>query len=370
MRLAVLTALAVFSVTACERTTQTPPPEPAPRFEVPVSDELPGLATPSTGIAFWDHPTLSFNSMMITVGNEGVVAYNIEDGVEAARIDGVAANGAAVSYLGLGAQAAGVLALFNMSENAFKFYGIDNASRQLLPIEGGPAIEGEVHGFCFGRAREASAPSLYVLQATEILIFNFDAAETGVALAGEGALGSPDNLTSCAVDIDGILLVAAEDGKIYRIDEPDSFTTHFAEAPIAEVGGLSVIATVPDSTESETPISGQIILLDKADGGAHVFDRDTGAALGVITVAATDQLPGVTAATSIGATSANLGALYRNGAIAYGVQAEDGAAIRLIPYNAVVNALSLSEGTGLAARGKAPQVEDTGLLIAPTFQPE
>lgn len=370
MRLAALAAITVFSIAACERAEETAPPELVQRLTVPVSDDLPGLAAPATGIAFWDHPALSFNSMMITAGSEGVIAYNMEDGVEAARIEGIAANGAAVSYLGLGAQAAGILALLDTDDNVFRFYGIDNVSRQFLAIEGGPNIEGDIHGFCFGRAQGATAPSLYVLQSTEILIYNYEAFESGVSVSGQGALGAPNNLRTCAVDIDGILLVADDSGKIYRVDNPDSFADHFAQASIAEIGSLSVIAATSDTSESTTSISGQIILLDKADGAAHVFDRDTGAALGIIAVAATDQLPGVTAATSMGATSANLGALYRNGAIAYGVEGEESAAIRIIPYNAVMNALSLPEGTGLPARGEAPKAEDSNLLIETPFTPE
>lgn len=379
--LAALLACLALLAAACERAgdaQQQPAPQPAPRVEVPVSDELPGLPAPASGIAFWDHPTLPFNSMLVVAGPQGALAYNIEDGVETARIDGVAADGAAVSYAGYGAQATGVLALFDGAENAFRFYGVDNFSRRFAPLGGGfetgLTVEGAVHGFCFGRAQGAAAPSLFVLQDGQILIVNFDTAENGLAVAGEGAIEAPQGLASCAVDIDGVLLVASESGDIYRIDGPDSFAAPFASAETAEAGDLSIAASAPVSgdggRESEEQISGQIILLDKADGAAHVFNRADGAPLGVVTVAATDQLPGVTAAHAMGLTAANLGALYRNGVVAYAVTGEDGPAVRLIPYNAVLNALALPEGTVLSPRGAAPTTGGNGLIIdAPPFTP-
>ena len=369
MRLAALAALAVLAA-ACERAGEAPAPQPAPRFEIPVSDELPGLAAPATGVAFWDHPALPFNSMMIVAGAQGVIAFNIEDGVEAARIDGVPAEGAAVSYLGRGPQATGVMALFDSAQNAFSFYGVDNVSRRFRPLDGGPAVEGEVSGFCFGRAQEMSAPSLFVLQNAQILIFNFDAAGDGLALAGEGAVEAPAGLASCAVDIDGVLIVAADDGTIYRIDGPESFAEPFASADVAEAGDLSLTASaVDDEASGETIISGQITLLDKADGAAHVFDRANGEALGVITVSGTEQMAGVAAANAMGLSGANLGALYRNGVVAYAVTAEDGPAIRLIPYNAVLNALALPEGTAPPPRSAAPAAERDSLLIDAPFPP-
>lgn len=368
-----LACIALITVAACEQAEESPPP-PTPRVEVPVSDELPGLPAPASGVAFWDHPTLPFNSMLIAVGAQGALAYNIEDGVEAARIDAITVGGAAVSYVGYGPQAAGVLALFDGAENAFRFYSVDNLSRQFAPLgaglENGLAVDGAVHGFCFGRARGTAAPSLFILQDAQILIFNFDTAEEGLAPAGEGAIQAPGGLASCAVDIDGVLLVAARSGDVYRIDGPDSFAAPFASAATTEAGDLSIAASATEGDGGAQEIGGQIILLDKADGAAHVFNRADGAPLGVVTVAATDQAPGVASAHAMGLTAANLGALYRNGVVAYAVTGEDGPALRLIPYNAVLNALALPEGTALSPRGAAPTTGGNGLIIdTPPFTP-
>lgn len=374
MRLAALSAIALLAVAACERAEAPPEPQPALRVEVPVSDELPGLAAAATGLAFWEHPALPFNSVMIVAGSEGATAYNIEDGVEVARIDGVAADGAAVSYAGFGPSAAGVLALFDGAENAFQFYGVDNVSRAFSLLEGGPSIDGAVQGFCFGRAQETSAPSLFVLQDAQIRIFNFEAVDGDLVSQGDGALDAPAGLVSCAVDVDGVLLAASSGGDIYRLDGPDSFSAPFASADVANAGSLSIAPAVMEDAEGGEEISGQIVLLDKADGAAHVFDRASGASIGAVAVSGTEQMPGVAAARTMALTAANFGALYRNGVVAYAVVADEAAdgsaAVRLIPYNAVLNALSLSEGTPLSLRGKAtatPQGAD--LIIDAPFNP-
>lgn len=57
-------------IAACDRKTENAAPAAPQITEVdpaPVSDELPGLPAAATGIAFWRHPTLSFNSTMIVV---------------------------------------------------------------------------------------------------------------------------------------------------------------------------------------------------------------------------------------------------------------------------------------------------------------
>ena len=373
MRRAVLAVSLVLIAAACERGGVEEPPPPAPSFTAPVSDELPGLAATATGIAFWEHPTLSFNSMMIVANADGAVAYNIEDGAEAARIDGVDAQGAAVAYLGVGAQAAGALALFDRDASAFRFYGIDNISRAFLPLEGGPAVEGGVKDFCFGRAQGVASPTLFAIRTDEILIFDVEAAGDGVALAAQGALAAPGGLASCAVDIDGVLLVASENGAIYRIAGPDSFEAPFAKAPASVAGDIAVIAAETGGEEASS-VSGQVLLLDRANGALHVFDRADGRALGVLRASGTDMLEGVDAAEAVGATGANFGALYRNGVVAYGVAGDttmDGApAVRLLPVNALMNALSLPEGEAISPRGRAAVAEDDALTIRTRFERE
>lgn len=380
MRIAALAFSAFTLLAACEREgPEAPlPAAPFPTANVTVSDELPGLSGSATGIAFWEHPTLPFSSLLIIASGDGISAYNIEDGNEVSTIPGINARGAAVSYLGRGPQAAGLLAIFDVDASAFKFYGVGNASRSFLPIEGGPAIRGNVRSFCFGRASDSAAPTLFVVQKAELLIFNFEEAGSGLVLAGETRLQTPDDLAACAVDIDGVVLALSESGSVYRIAGDDSFKKPFARAPISNAGDAVIFAfeqgDAPETSEEADSPGGQIALLDKDSGSLHIFDRADGRALGVVTIIASDEIEGVNAASAMGATGANLGSLYRSGAFAFGVDGaadgENGAVIRLAPVSGVLNALSLVRGDAISPRGALPEVKDDNLIIDIEFNPQ
>ncbi len=374
-----ITALApvlagILALAACGRdAVEAPAPEPvAPPVGVAASDEAP-LGAPATGVAFWMHPNVAFNSLMIVAGADGLASYNIEDGAEVSSAPGVSFAGAAVSYLGFGPQAAGVVATFSPDQSAFAFYGIDNVSRSFLPLSGAPDIRGGVRGFCFGRGDGVDTPSLYVVQRGKILAFNFEGQDGGLAPADAITLETPDDLAACAVDINGALLATSTTGAIYRLDGEDSFKTPFAKAEIDEVGGLAVIAAdLPEggAPEGEDPAAyGQLALLDKTSGAVHLFDRTDGHALGAVTIAATDEIEAVSAAGAMGATGANLGGLYRNGLIALSTNGET-PAVRIIPLNGVANALAFPTGAPVNPRGMVAPVEDDGLLINIEFVEE
>lgn len=367
-------AAALVLIAACERKPSEPssnaggPVSPAATqaasvsVSAPVSDELPGLPAPATGIAFWDHPTLSFNGVMIVATDAGIISYSMEDGAEVSRIDGFKADGVATGYLGLGAKSAGFIAFLDSEESAFRFYGVDNASRAFLPLDPGPAIRGAVRGFCLGRGAGATAPSLFVIQKGEIQVFNLAASAGGVKVESEAHLDAPDNLVSCTVDIDGVLLAAADDGDIYKLDGDHGFTAPFARTAVSGPGGLAILAAAKE--DDPMAVSGLILLAGLAKGEIHVFNRETGAALGAVTLAATDDLPAVGAADVFAATGANLGALYRNGVLAFGVaEGEDGPVIRIAPASTIKNALSLPMGEPASPRGMAPEAENS--LIIP-----
>ncbi len=373
MRFSILALSALAFLAACERQAVEPdapaPAVPVIAADVTVSDELPGLSAPATGITFWDHPALAFNSLLIVASDNGIVSYNVEDGNEVSRIPGIRAKGAAVSYIGHGSLAAGVLAIFDVDDSAFKFYGVGNASRAFQPVEGGPVIRGNVRGFCFGRAVDGDAPALFVVQKSKLSIFNFEKAAGGLVAAGETALQMPDDIAACTVDIDGVVLAASESGAIFRVVGGDSFSAPFARAEISNAGEMAVLAF--ESTEDdEVSVHGQIMLLDRDTGALHLFDRSDGQALGVISVTASDELEGVSAASAMGATAGNLGGLYRNGVIALGVDGADSPAIRLAPVNGVMNALSLPDGDPISPRGAVPAIEDDALIIELDFQPQ
>lgn len=372
MRLTALIIAGFVALAACERPTQDVEPA-APAINAvstTVSDELPGLTAPATGIAFWEHPTLTFNGVMIVATGEGVVSYNMEDGNEVSRIDGIAAAGAAVGYAGFGPAAAGFLAFFDEADSLFRFYGVDNASRAFLPLQDGPAIRGAVRGFCLGRSPGAAAPVLFVVQNAKVQFFNLAAGAEGIGVESEGVIDTPDNMASCAVDPGGVLLLGADDGAIYRLDGPDAFQAPFAKASIAKAGEMALLQSAAPDNDS-TQASAQILFFDESDGALHVFNAADGATLGVVSIDGTDQLPGVSAADVFAATPGNLGGLYRDGVAAFGVSdAPDGPVIRLAPVGGIANALSLEIGDPVSLRGRAPEADDTGLIIPDIATPE
>ncbi len=364
-----LAGLFLFAA-ACERNASPPDQETEESSLVtaPISDELPGLPAPATGIAFWDHPRLAFNGLMIVATEAGVLSYSMEDGTEVSRIDGFNAEGVAASYLGLGAPAAGFVAFLDGDENTFRFYGVDNQSRAFLPLDAGPAIRGAVRGFCLGRGQGVAAPSLFVIQKDKIQVFNLAASDSGVAVESQTELSAPDNLVSCAVDLEGALLVAADDGDIYRLAGGDSFSAPFAQAAAQQPGGLSVVPSA--SEDGPATVTGLIFLAGLANGEVHVFDSETGKALGVVRLEGTSSLPAVGKAEAFGATGANLGAVYRNGVIAFGVaEAQDGPAVRIAPASTVRNALSLPADQAVSPRGAAAAAASEGLIIPTDLDP-
>lgn len=379
MRLTAAGLSFLFFLIACDRAGQDagPPPEPVEPAAVTESDVLPGLTAPASGVAFWTHPNVAFNSLMIVANKDGLVSYNIEDGNEVSRMPDINAKGVEVSYIGFGSLAAGVVATFDESADAFRFYGIDNSSRAFLPLEGGPAIRGNVRGFCLGRASTSANPSLFVVQKSAIAVYNLSlddigAEAPGLAVSEAATIETPDDIAHCAVDMDGVLLLATNDGTIYRLAGEDSFDAPFARSAAAEPAGLIVLpATAPEGAAQS--VSGWIALLDAADGTVHLFDREDGNLAGAVAIvaneaAATDDEESAAPAPAsvIGASGANLGGLYRNGAIALGAGGEE-PAIRLMPLNGVQNALDLPASEPFDPRGETPAREDDDdLLIIPT----
>ena len=352
-------------IAACDRKTENAAPAAPQITEVdpaPVSDELPGLPAAATGIAFWRHPTLSFNSTMIVATSAGVVSYSMEDGNEVSRIDGFDADGVETGYFGFGPQAAGFIAFLDAAENTFRFYGVDNNSRAFLPLDGGPAIRGAVRSFCMGRAMTAPAPSLFAIQKSKVQVFNLSPSEGGVAIENGPTLETPDNLVSCAVDIDGSLIVAADNGNIYRLSGENAFAAPIAQASVSLPEDLAVITAA--NADDPSVLTGEILLVDLSNGAIHVFDRVDGKAHGAVELSATDSLPGVESGEAFGVTGGNLGGLYRNGAIAFGVaNGDDGPVIRIAPASSMKNALSIPVGDPVSPRGEAPKTADEGLII-------
>ena len=344
---------------------ETPRPEPV---GVIASDALSGLPSTPTGIDFWTHPNVAFNSLIIVASADGLSSYNVEDGSPVSSAPGFAYQGVAVSYIGFGPLAAGIVAAYNEADGAFDIYGVDNASRLFLPLDGGPTIRGAVRGYCIGRADSNPDPTLFVVQKGELTILNvtpsIDGDTPGVAVNGETGMTIPDTITACAVDTAGVVYLLADDGEIYRIDSDRAFAAPFAIAYADNPGGMVFLGSAGGDASS---VSGQIAVLDGENGLIELFDASDGHALGAARIDAGDEIDAVTHAVAIGGSAANLGGLYRDGAIALGVDG-DAPAVRLAPANGVANALGVPPLPPANPRGVAPTPPETDDLII-DFEP-
>lgn len=377
MRLGVIVSAlgGLLAAAACGERSDTTQPAAAPvpvTVGVAASDELPGLVSGPTGIAFWTHPNVAFNALMIVAGDDGLASYNIEDGNEVSRVPGIAANGVAVSYIGFGPLAAGFAAIFDETAERFRFYGVDNVSRLFIPLPGGPDIRGAVRGFCMGRAAMSPDPTLFVVQKGELLIRNLtpnmDNGDAGVTVNGETTVPVPDNVQACAVDVDGVVILAADNGDIYRLSGDDAFAAPFAQIAGRNIAGVEVLASFPNETMTETP--GQIAILDGSTGVIELIDREDGHSLGAVQIEQSGSIEAVMSATAMGASAANFGALYRDGVLAIGVGG-DSPAVRLIPANGLTNALDLTPLAPANPRGFAPVAEEeNNLFITPVLPGE
>ncbi len=346
-------------------TEETAAPEPV---GVIASDALSDLTASPTGIDFWTHPNVSFNSLIIVASADGLASYNVEDGTEVSRVPGVSLSGVAVSYIGFGPLAAGIAAAFDETESAFQFYGVDNVSRLFLPLTGGPSIRGAVRGFCMGRAANSPDPTLFVVRRGEMTVFNvtpdMDGETAGVAISGEAGTPIPETATACAVDTAGVVYILTNDGEIYRVDSDSAFDEPFAVAFANDSYDIAFLGS--RQTDSASSVNGQIAILDGETGIVELFDASDGRALGAARIDAADDIEAVTEATVMGASAANLGGLYRDGAIALGIAGEN-PTVRLIPANGVANALGVAPLPPANPRGETARAEETNdLVINPT----
>lgn len=348
-----------FTLAACGGSdVNTPAPTPEESLtpvEVTVADEFAKLPAPATGVAFWTHSTLPFNSLVLTASSDGVVAYNMEDGAEVARMDNIDAAGIALAYRGRGPAAKGVTAIYDRANGRFVFKTIDNIKRSFASGYASLAVNAPVNGFCFGRAADADALRLYVLRDRRLAVYGF--AENAPAGKARETVGAPKGTSSCAVDdIDGSVFVATTKGEIYRYTEGEKFGSTFAAARTENAVSIGVALNGLVVGGPTDQCCGQIALLDGADGAIHLFDRDDGSPIGVFRIKASDEIAGVASATAMAVGYGNYGGLYRNGAMALATDG-DAPALRLTAYNGVANALGLTLGDPADPRG-SPQEDE------------
>ena len=346
-----------LALAACGQKSE-PAPEAAPMvvIEAQAVDEFGSFDVPVRGIAFWAHSTLPYNGLLIAASESGIVAFNMEDGEEVARVDGVPATGISVSYTGSGAAAQGYAAV-SMSGGDIGFFAIDNATRALVSLSSlHIAGDKDDRGFCLGRNERGDKLVLYQMRAN---------GWRSRTMGADGAAGEPKTspfrggfLACVADDIDRAVFAINAAGDIYRIAADGSV----AKSPLARTGvknaagfGLSLSGLVEGSPTEEC--CGALYVLDGANATVRIYDRDDGRAIGAVRLTASFDVDGVGAATAMGVGAGNFGAVYRDGVLALAPAGETTSA-RLVPLNAVMNALAEPLGPAVDLRALGVQEEE------------
>lgn len=346
-------------------------------IDVAAIDEFAPNVGALSGLVLWAHPAVPFNGLMIAAGDAGVAALNIEDGTEIARSEGFAATGAALAYLGDGAQAQAYLAVSAAGggQGAWRFYSIDNASRGLTLLTSAFIDDPKTSdGFCLGRAPGEDRLMLHQMFPTGWKSTPLQVRD-GIITADTPSDGAVDGgLIKCIADpADGSMLAVAANGDLHRIRPGDSKAPTFLVATNilnARAIGVAVNAAPGDDTPTKEPCCGQIGLLDGAGASVHLFDRTDGHALGAVRLISSFDVAGVEAASIFAFEAGNFGGVYRDGLIALGVEGED-AKIRLASFNSVSDALRLSIGPTFDRRAihAEPEEDDPRVIDIELVRP-
>lgn len=369
MEQAMRQTLAIFSLcaalAACGRNAgetaspadTAPPPASA---EVAAIDEFGPLDIAISDLAFWTHPRLTFQGLLIAATPDGLVAFNIEDGAEVARAEGIAAGGVDVVYAGAGADARAIAIAADENADALRFFEIDNDSRAFNELAAAGRVQSGA--FCAGPDRDGVL-RIISLNGRRVTLTALTREPQGVNLAGGDTVEAPTEIIACAADaLDGSVFLLAKTGAVYSLAADDR-VTRFAAPAIADPTtiSLALFGLVEGGPTDEC--CGVIAVLSAADAGVHFLDRDDGSSIGRVSLSASFDVEGVPAATALGLGYGNFGAVYRDGVLALATDGET-PAIRLTPLNGVMSALAKPIGPVAEPRALAPQPEaDDGFVI-------
>ena len=351
---ALLVSAAAFA--ACDRAA---PPEPkttgaeteaVSAVDVAATDEFGPFDAAVNDIAFWTHPTLAFNGLALVATANGVVALNIEDGAEVARLDIGAVEAIDVAYIGYGTNAQGYLGISAGGE--FRLAEIDNITREMALIDAPMPALGGARGFCLAAAPVGAIVLRYDMQADGWAmqpVYNTG----GMQSPSVQAVAANENYADCTAGDAGVYLLTDE-GLVYTLSDSGAIEAFQIEDSRGDAIGV-VANEIDGGGAADT-----VVIFDSGAGVARIV-RD-GATLGAVRIGASFDIETVSDATAVGVGSGNFGGVYRDGVIAMGVGG-DQPAVRLVPFNGVMDSLGEAVGAGLDARTLAAPEEEDELVI-------
>lgn len=355
-------ALVFLLLAACERPAKEEPAEPPARAvevrEVAAADAYGEPDESVNAVAFWSHPSVNFESLLLAATDTGLEAFNIETGERVASAGAAPASALAVFYSGDG-QTAEAYAVA-LSGGIYEFYAIANDAPAFTPLPATNTRAGAT-AFCAGGG------ALYEAGRGRLAARDIGLSANGVSLSAARDIAPVDKIAACAVDDRaGDIIAISSDGVIRRIDPEtgEVFGLAIAEGVKADASGVFLMQTA----EPENAPGGAVVLLDGEAGTARLYDLIDGRALGAVRVKSTFDLDAVASARSIAVGYGNYGGVYRDGALAI-VTTGDGAPIRLVPWNGVLAAIQLPLGENVDPRDPHPAAEDEGVLSIEFIEP-
>lgn len=345
-------SIAILAVASCGKPDDGKPAvsgvPASPAQEVAAADGYGEQSDRVNAVAFWSHPSVNFESLIIAATDSGTRAYQIESGDLVAETDAPAA-AISVFYFGSGPSARGFA--LTKENDAYRLYEIGNGSPGLTPValQGGAAAG---DGFCAG------AGALYEISANALSVREIALTAGGASIAQPRAVADVAG-SACHVDVrTGDVIVIGLDGAIRRVNPSTGESSGIAFASGEPDASALFLMTGP---EPERAPGGVVLTLDAASGVVSLYDLLDGRALGAVRIKATFDLDAVATATTVAAGFGNYGGVYRDGALAI-VTAGDGAPVRLAPWNGVADALKLPLGENVDPRAPQAAREEESLI--------
>ena len=332
---------------------QTPAPAPADNIvNVAVTDVI-ETAGVKGDIAFWSHPTLAFNSLLLAAGSQNITGFGVESRLDVSSLE-VGARAMDVAYIGEGVDARGYLVA--LSGSSLQLSEIQNATGALSPIASmeSPTISA-LQEICLSAAGETIRGYGVGTNSMVRITITLEGGMRDISITPSAAPAGP---IDCTVDpLSEAAYFLGADGTISRLDGDGNAMVPFS-APHPS-GGRS-LGLLLKSDDGQTPSPRLIVL---GDDTSHLRLLDgSGDTLGQFKLSASFDYPAVENPSALGVGFGNYGGVYRDGAIA--LAHDDG--ISLVPWNAIATALELPIGDGVNPRLlQEPEEEGFVIDIAP-----
>ncbi len=367
-------------ISACERNTdpspsQTIPASPTkdksptePKFDpfvpqaVATTDEPIAVQASVTGLAFWNHPNVTFNGLIIAATSNGIYTQTPE-GKNAlpeltADIGPVNGQGISLTYFPatpINASATdvdeekfakGIFTIFDKDNQAFRFFSISNASRKIRENLVSIPYKDNLTDFCLTIDSLNESLRLYILSDVAVKIFSISTTPSnGYSVEELDDETRSEKLISCAVDpLTHEVFTLSSTGKIHK----PFVSADSVQIPVSNPADFQIAYETPHIADSLQQPRRRFIVLDRDNALVHMLEGESEGInlLGILELTDFDDIKGVKMAETMAFGSGNFGGLYRFGAIALVaiIQENEEAqfAVRLTPYIAVARALAFT----------------------------